>query len=57
MNSEYCEDKYHHIEELLGDEYNVQDKYDCYEEYGIPNTELDCPAIRNTPRGTNFDIA
>ena len=56
MNSEYCEDKYHHIEEIE-DEYNVQDKYDCYEEYGIPNTELDCPAIRNTPRGTNFEIA
>ena len=50
-NSQYCEVKYHHIEDQLGDEYNEQDKFDCYAEYGIENTDLNCIELRNTPRG------
>ena len=46
--AQYCDQKFTYLEAeamKAEEEFDIQDKWDCYAEYGIPQTDLDCKAI------------
>ena len=67
--AQYCDQKFTYLESeaiKAGESFDIQQKWDCYAEYGIPQTDLDCKAIyaaegatfvQDTVVGNNIELS